>query len=230
MRPPMASAPTGLSRLFRGTEATATPPPNASSTSIDASALAAVVRIVQLQLRQVPLDTLTAEVLPEMLRLYDAPAGALMLYRREDATLTLAAARGLSVAGAEALDVLRWGDEQGSEMPLRALVDRKIYVVDRPEDDPFARRLTGTDSRPVSSIAAVPLYRWQLPVGVMLVLGGDPPLAADALLAPSFTYSVLALALSTLLWARDERGAIPLPASDVAPPPLICVPWIDRRD
>ena len=46
-------------------------------------------------------------------RIFDAPAGALLLYRREDATLTLAAARGLAVAGAEALDVLRWGDEPG---------------------------------------------------------------------------------------------------------------------
>jgi hypothetical protein len=226
----MATASTGLGRIIRDL-APETPFPETSTGALEGSALAAIVRIVELQLRQVPLDTLTAEVLPAMLAIFAAPAGALLLYRREDATLTLAAARGLATAGAEALDVLRWGDEHGSEMPLRALVDRKIYVVERPHDDPFARRLVGDDQRrPVSSIAAVPLYRWHLPVGVMLVLAGEAGLAPDALLAPSFAYSVLALALSTLMWAREERGAIPLPAPDTAPPPLICVPWVDRRE
>ncbi len=225
----MAMAPTGLSRIVRDLAPEA--PPHAASDTIDAPTLAAIVRILELQLRQVPLDTLTAEALPLMLDLLEAPAGALLLYRREDATLTLAAARGLAVAGAEALDVLRWGAAETSEMPLRALVDRKIYVVAEPTQDPFIRRLTGTDQRwPVGSVATVPLYRWHLPVGVLLVLGSRTPLASDALLAPSFAYAVLALALSTLMWARDERGATPLPASDTAPPPLVCVPWVDRRE
>ncbi|MCC6764499.1 MAG: hypothetical protein IT293_07520 [Deltaproteobacteria bacterium] len=222
-------APTGLSRIVR--DPAPDPPSRAPNDAIEGPALAAVVRIVELQLRQVPLDTLTADALPAVLDLFEAPAGALLLYRREDAVLTLAAARGLAVAGAEALGVLRWGDEETSEMPLRALVDRKIYVVGEPAQDPFIRRLIGTDQRrPVSSVAAVPLYRWHLPVGVLLVLGGTAPLASEALLAPSFAYAVLSLALSTLMWAREERGATPLPAPDVAPSPLICVPWIDRRE
>ena len=223
-------APSGLSRIVRDLA------PDASS-SEDASeilarpAFDAIVRIVELQLRHVPLDPLTAEVLPAMLAIFDAPAGALLLYRREDATLTLAAARGLEVAGAEALEVLRWGDERTSEMPLRALVDRKVYVVERPDDDPFIRRLVGSDQRrPVTTVAAVPLYRWHLPVGVLLVFGSTEPLTSEALLAPTFAYSVLALALSNLLWARDDRGATPLPAPESAPPPLVCVPWIDLRE
>ena len=219
-------APSGLSRIVRDL-APGTHPPDA----LERPAFDAIVRIVELQLRQVPLDALTAEVLPAMLAIFDAPAGALLLYRREDATLTLAAARGLAVAGAEALEVLRWGDVETSEMPLRALVDRKIYVVQNPDQDPFIRRLVGTDQRrPVSTVAAVPLYRWHLPVGVLLVLGSTTPLGSDALLAPTFAYSVLALALSNLLWAREERGATPLPASEAAPPPLVCVPWVDLRE
>ncbi len=226
----MSMAPTGLSRIVRDLVRDA-PASDAPSAAIEGPALAAIVRIVELQLRQVPLDTLTAEALPAMLAIFDAPAGALLLYRREDATLTLAAARGLAVAGAEALDVLRWGDERTSEMPLRALVDRKVYVVEEPEHDPFIGRLLGTDQRrPVSTVAAVPLYRWQLPVGVILILGDAAPLTAETLLTPSFAYSVLGLALSTAMWARDERGTIPLPASDVAPLPLVCVPWVDRRE
>lgn len=222
-------APSGLSRIVRDLAPDARPS-DVSTSALDSVAFDAVVRIVELQLRQVPLDALTVEVLPAMLAIFDAPAGALLLYRREDATLTLAAARGLAVAGAEALDVLRWGDEQTSEMPLRALVDRKVYVVEKPDEDPFIRRLVGTEQRrPVSTVAAVPLYRWHLPVGVLLILGSTP-LGSDALLAPAFAYSVLALALSTLLWAREDRGATPLPASEVAPPPLVCVPWVDRRE
>lgn len=225
----MASAPTGLNRIVR--DLVPDTPTASAIPTLDGPALAAVVKIVELQLRQVPLDTLTADVLPAMLDIFDAPAGALLLYRREDATLTLAAARGLAVAGAEALDVLRWGDERGSEMPLRALVDRKIYVVDDPRNDSFTCRLLDADARkPVTSVATVPLYRWHLPVGVLLLLGGDPPLAPEALLAPAFTYSVLALGISNLLWARDERGATPLPAPDTAPTPLICVPWVDQRE
>lgn len=225
----MASPSTGLSRIVR--DLVPETPIASAIPTLDGPALAAVVKIVELQLRQVPLDTLTADVLPAMLEIFDAPAGALLLYRREDATLTLAAARGLAVAGAEALDVLRWGDEGSSDMPLRALVDRKIYVVERPSDDPFTRQLLDADARkPVATVATVPLYRWQLPVGVLLLLGGETPLARDALLAPAFAYSVLALGLSNLLWARDERGATPLPAPDTAPPPLICVPWVDQRE
>lgn len=225
----MASSPTGLSRIVR--DLVPDTPTAPATPTLDGPALAAVVKIVELQLRQVPLDTLTADVLPAMLEIFDAPAGALLLYRREDATLTLAAARGLAVSAAEALDVLRWGDERSSEMPLRALVDRKIYVVERPSDDPFTRRLVDADARkPVASVAAVPLYRWQLPVGVLLLLGGEAPLEPEALLAPAFTYSVLALGISNVLWARDERGATPLPAPDTAPPALICVPWVDQRE
>jgi len=225
----MASSPTGLSRIVR--DLVPETPTAPAIPTLDGPALAAVVKIVELQLRQVPLDTLTADVLPAMLEIFDAPAGALLLYRREDASLTLAAARGLAVSAAEALDVLRWGDERSSEMPLRALVDRKIYVVERPSDDPLTRRLVDPDARkPVASVATVPLYRWQLPVGVLLLLGGEAPLEPEALLAPSFTYSVLALGISNLLWARDERGATPLPAPDAAPPPLICVPWVDQRE
>ena len=225
----MASSPTGLSRIVR--DLVSDTPTAPALPTLDGPALAAVVKVVELQLRQVPLDALTADVLPAMLEIFDAPAGALLLYRREDATLTLAAARGLAVAGAEALDVLRWGDERSSEMPLRALVDRKIYVVDRPTDDAFTRQLVDADARkPIASVAAVPLYRWHLPVGVLLLLGGETPLAPDALLAPAFTYSVLALGISNLCWAREDRGATPLPAPDTAPPPLICVPWVDQRE
>jgi hypothetical protein len=225
----MASSPTGLSRIVR--DLVPDTPAAPAIPTLDGPALAAVVKIVELQLRQVPLDTFTADVLPAMLEIFDAPAGALLLYRREDATLTLAAARGLAVSAAEALDVLRWGDEGSSEMPLRALVDRKIYVVERPSDDPFTRRLVDPDARKqAASVATVPLYRWQLPVGVLVLLGGETPLAADALLGPAFTYSVLALGISNLLWARDERAATPLPAPDTAPPALICVPWVDQRE
>src|SRR5689334_16998197 len=105
----MAIASTGLGRIIRGL-APEKPLPDSSTDTLAGSALAAVMRIVELQLRQVPLDTLTAEALPPMLAIYEAPAGALLLYRREDATLTLAAARGLATPGAEALEVLRWGD------------------------------------------------------------------------------------------------------------------------
>lgn len=225
----MVSSPTGLSRIVR--DLVPETPTAPAIPTLDGPALAAVVKIVELQLRQVPLDTLTADVLPAMLEIFDAPAGALLLYRREDATLTLAAARGLAVSAAEALDVLRWGDERSSEMPLRALVDRKIYVVEHPSDEPFTRQLVDLDARkPVASVATVPLYRWQLPVGVLVLLGGEAPLEPAALLAPAFTYSVLALGISNLLWARDERGATPLPAPDTAPPALICVPWVDQRE
>jgi hypothetical protein len=225
----MASSPTGLSRIVR--DLVPETPTAPAIPTLDGPAHAAVVKIVELQLRQVPLDTLTADVLPAMLEIFDAPAGALLLYRREDATLTLAAARGLAVSAAEALDVLRWGDERSSEMPLRALVDRKIYVVERPSDDPFTRQLVDPDARKqVGSVATVPLYRWQLPVGILLLLGGEAPLEPESLLAPAFTYSVLALGISNLLWARDDRGATPLPAPDTAPPPLICVPWVDQRE
>lgn len=225
----MAPAPTGLPRIGRDPDLDESP--SVASATLAGPALAAVVRIVELQLRQVPLDTMTVEALPAMLALFDAPAGALLLYRREDASLTLAAARGLTVAGAEALDVLRWGDEETSEMPLRALVDRRIYIVAEPDEDPFIGRLLGTDRRrPIASVAAVPLYRWHLPVGVLLVLGSGAPLATDALTAPAFVYSVLSLALSTLMWTRDERGPTPLPAPEMAPPPLGCAPWVDRRE
>lgn len=186
-----------------------------------------IEHVVRLELQQAPVEVLATQMLAPLLEAVGARAGALLCYRRDDGALALAAGRGLAASAPERLGVLRWGGGGAWEMPLRALVERKAYVLDTREHHAFVAELVGADdANTVVAVAAIPLHRWQQPVGVVLAIA-DRPLEPEQLLEHRLAYDVLAIAMAAALW-----GGARAPLIDVAAPPpasLVCEAWLDMR-
>lgn len=194
-----------------------------ATVSVPPTTLELLELVVQLEQQQVPVDVLAARILAPLLEALDARAGAVLCYRRDEAVLALAAGRGLSAAGAERLTPLRWGGTAAWDMPLRALVDRKAYVLEGTEAQAFATELVGEGA---ASVAAIPLHRWLQPVGVILTIGDSPP-DPERILGHRLAYDTLALALAAALWSPGQRTTAA--DADAPPPSLVCEAWLDLR-
>ncbi len=176
----------------------------------------------------VPLEVLADAVVAPLLDAFTAPAGGILLYHSEDSSLRLLASRGLSSKGREHLAHLRIGAGGGWEIPLHGLMNRKAYIIERPHEHPFVPELVVRDeSRPPANLACIPLYRGQLPVGVLLVIADRRPVTNPEVMTHVLVYDVLALALDAGLRSRGEPPA-PLPERVVAE--LTCDDWTDPRD
>lgn len=187
-----------------------------------------IERITSLQLKMAPLDVLGDGVVSPLLDAFAAPAGGLLLYHSEDSSLRLLASRGLSAQGREHLAMLRTGAAGGWEIPLHGLMNRKAYIIERPHEHPFVPELIERDeARPPLNLACIPLYRGQLPVGVVLVIADHRPVTNADIMTQVLVYDVLALALDAGLRSRGEAPA-PLPERVVAE--LTCEEWADPRD
>lgn len=191
-----------------------------------------IERIVGLQLRRVPLDTLASEALPAALQTFGATAGALLLYRCEDESLVLVAEQGLSDAGRQRLTALRKGAAEAWEIPLHGLLNRKAYIIERPDQHPFVPELVPQGNGPqVVNLATVPLYRGALPVGVLLLIADRRPITEAEILSAVLALDVLALALEPFLRARATAASAPAAttASAAEPGALVCEPWVEPR-
>ncbi|MEO6026872.1 MAG: hypothetical protein ABIR79_08425 [Candidatus Binatia bacterium] len=187
-----------------------------------------IERITSLQLKMAPLEVLADSVVGSLLDAFTAPAGGLMLYHSEDSSLRLTASRGLSTAGREHLAMLRGGAAGGWEIPLHGLMNRKAYIIERPHEHPFVPELVERDeTKSPVNLACIPLYRGQLPVGVLLVIADRRPVTNTEVMTHVLVYDVLALALDAGLRARGEPP-MPLPERDLEL--LECEEWTDPRD
>jgi hypothetical protein len=182
-----------------------------------------IERIVDLQVRGASLHELAQAVLPALLGAFGARAGALLVYHSEDGSLTLAGDAELSPAGREQLECLRPGAAGGWEIPLHGLLNRKAYIIERPHEHPFVPELVARDAAArIPNLAVIPLYRGQLPVGVLLVIADRRPLTDTEIVSHVLVYDVLSLALDAGLRARGET---PMPLSAEAVQSLACEPW-----
>jgi len=187
-----------------------------------------IERVTSLQLKMAPLEVLADSVIGPLLDAFTAPAGGLMLYHSEDSSLRLTASRGLSTVGREHLALLRGGAAGGWEIPLHGLLNRKAYIIERPHEHPFVPELVERDeAKSPVNLACIPLYRGQLPVGVLLIIADRRPVTNTEVMTHVLVYDVLALALDAGLRARGEPP-MPLPERDVAA--LECEEWTDPRD
>ena len=187
-----------------------------------------IERITSLQLKMAPLEVLADGVVAPLLDAFAAPAGGLLLYHSEDSSLRLVASRGLSAKGREHLAALRGGAAGGWEIPLHGLMNRKAYIIERPHEHPFVPELVERDEmRPPANLACIPLYRGQLPVGVILVIADRRPVTNPEVMTHVLVYDVLALALDAGMRLRGEPPT-PLPESALAS--LACEEWTDPRD
>ncbi len=187
-----------------------------------------IERVTSLQLKMAPLDVLADAIVEPLLDAFAAPSGGLLLYHSDDSSLRLTASRGLSAHGREQLASLRAGAAGGWEIPLHGLMNRKAYIIERPHEHPFVPELIERDeARPPANLACIPLYRGQLPVGVLLLIADRRPVTNAEVMTHVLVYDVLALALDAGLRARGEAPA-PLPEAVVAE--LTCDEWADPRD
>src|SRR6185369_9634368 len=167
------------------------------------TAVALVERIVELQVRQVPLETFAATMTPLLLDALDAAAGALLLYHCEAEALEMIGSRGLSPAGERHLEKLRRGAADSWEIPLHGLMNRKAYIIERPDEHPFVPELASRDVMPFAvNLASIPLYRGPLPVGVLLAIADRRPIGEGDILAQVLAFDALALALDGYLRTR----------------------------
>jgi hypothetical protein len=193
-----------------------------------------VERLVALQLRQAPLDILAAEALPPFLDMFDAPAGALLLYHCEEEALVLAAARGLSPAGTRHLARLQRGAAEAWEIPLHGLLNRKAYIIERPDEHPFVPELVSREEIPrLANLASIPLYRGAMPIGIVLAIADRRPISDTDILAHVLAFDMLALALDGAMPRRAQPAArvaaSPATTADSAAA-LVCEPWVEPRD
>ncbi|HEY2386250.1 MAG TPA: hypothetical protein VGK30_04760 [Candidatus Binatia bacterium] len=194
--------------------------------STPVSTLELIERIVRLELQQAPVEVLATQILGPLFEALNARAGALLCYRRDEGALALAAGRGLSAEGAERLGSLRWGGSGAWEMPLRALAERKAYLVESADLREFAAELVGpAEAATAMSVVGIPLHRWQQPVGIVLALA-DHPAETARVLEHALAYDVLAMALASALWGGPRAASID---ESAAPPTLICEAWVDLR-
>lgn len=187
-----------------------------------------IERITSLQLKMAPLEALADGVVPPLLDAFSAPAGGLLLYHSEDSSLRLIASRGLSAQGREHLAALRAGVAGGWEIPLHGLMNRKAYIIERPHEHPFTPELVDRDeTRSPANLACIPLYRGQLPVGVILVIADRRPVTNPEVMTHVLVYDVLALALDA---GMRSRGEAPAPLPEKVFGSLACEEWTDPRD
>ncbi|MBI3770348.1 MAG: hypothetical protein HY271_17900 [Deltaproteobacteria bacterium] len=195
-----------------------------------------VERIVDLQVRQLPLETFASEMVPLLLDALGAPAGALLLYHCESESLAMVGSRALSAVGQQHLESLRRGAANSWEIPLHGLLNRKAYIIERPDEHPFVPELVSRDVVPrAANLASIPLYRGQLPVGVLLAIADDRPIGERGILAHVLAFDALALALDGYIRLRTSPRGVPVSATapmsaSAVADSLACETWVDPRE
>ncbi len=198
------------------------------------STMSLVERITELQIRQVPLDTFANAMTPLLLDALETPAGALLLYHAESEALELIGSRGLSAAGLRHLEKLRRGAPDSWEIPLHGLMNRKAYIIERPDDHPFVPELVSREVVPrAANLASIPLYRGPLPVGVLLAIADRRAIGEREIFACVLAFDALALALDGYVRARAwtspsiADGAADAAPASTAESAVACEPWVD---
>jgi chromosome segregation ATPase len=97
--------------------------------------------------------------------------GALLRYDSELQSLTLVAHEGLAPPAVEALKVVRRGVSGVWDMPLHAVLQRRVYIIDRPKENPFVPTLLqGSDLGVLTNAALMPLFSTGLVTGALLLV------------------------------------------------------------
>ncbi len=124
-------------------------------------------------------------------------AAALMGYEQRNSRVYLLATTGLEP---DAIEILR-GDSTtlNWDIPLRSVRNRRINVIEAAHENPFVPKALAAVSPRRLTIAALPLYQANVPVGVVILFSPTPRGFADALLKTlSQALRICALALSEL--------------------------------
>jgi chromosome segregation ATPase len=97
--------------------------------------------------------------------------GALLRYDSDSQSLALLAHEGLASQAVEALQVVRRGASGVWDMPLHAVLQRRVYIIDRPKENPFVPPLLqGSEVGLLTNAAVMPLFASGLVTGALLLV------------------------------------------------------------
>ncbi len=98
--------------------------------------------------------------------------GALLRYDSESQSLSLLAHEGLAQPAIDAIRLVRRGVSGVWDMPLHAVLQRRVYIIDHPRDNPFVPPLLqGADQGVLTNAAVLPLFAAGLVTGALLLVG-----------------------------------------------------------
>ena len=98
--------------------------------------------------------------------------GALLAYDADRQSLTLLAQRNLAEAAQTAMRKIQRGVTGSWDMPLHSLLQRRVYMIERPKENPFVPTLLdGTDQGVLTNLVFLPLYASGQASGVLLLAG-----------------------------------------------------------
>lgn len=145
--------------------------------------------------------------------------GALLVYDGDRQSLSLLAQQGLSEAAQAAIRLVRRGVAGVWDMPLHSLLQRRVYIIDRPKENPFVPPLLdGTDQNLLSNLAFIPLYSGGKASGVVLLVGSGARMIREPdILALREHAKILGAVLcrpNRALARGEETTPSPAPASD----------------
>src|SRR5690349_18083779 len=119
-----------------------------------------------------PLDTESASrALAIALEAVHLKHGALLRFDSEAQSLTLMAHALLSDGAVDAIRVIRRGISGVWDMPLHAVLQRRVYIIDRPRENPFVPSLISSDQGMLTNAALMPLFAAGTVTGALLLVG-----------------------------------------------------------
>ena len=120
-----------------------------------------------------PLDEANAsEALIAVLEPLHLRFGALLRYDSESQSLTMLAHQGLSPQAIDAIRLIRRGVGGVWDMPLHAVLQRRVYIIDKPKENPFVPPLLeGSEQGVLTNAALVPLFSGGAVTGALLLVG-----------------------------------------------------------
>jgi chromosome segregation ATPase len=147
--------------------------PAASPRESSASSVSAESLETLRQLTVSPLDEITApKALAAILEALHLRYGALLRYDSESQSLAMVAQEGLAEQAIGAIRLIRRGASGVWDMPLHAVLQRRVYIIDRPKENPFVPTLLqGSDLGVLTNAAVMPLFAEGSVTGALLLVG-----------------------------------------------------------
>ena len=119
-----------------------------------------------------PLDEATSErALTQILEIVHLRHGALLRYDSDSQSLSMVAQVGLSPQAVGAIRSIRRGVSGAWDMPLHAVQQRRVYIIDKPKENPFVPPLLpGADQGVLTNAAVLPLFAVGSVTGALLLV------------------------------------------------------------
>ncbi len=154
--------------------------------------------------------------------------GALLRYDSETQSLTMLAHEGLAPPAIDAIRLVRRGVSGVWDMPLHAVLQRRVYIIDKPKENPFVPMLlNGADQNVLTNAAVLPLFAAGSVTGALLLVGsGKRAIHESDILALREPAKILGIGLRP----APKTGARLGPGPSATPAPAVATSSEPVRD